>query len=170
VQDVDSDEYASVSKLLASLGSSGPPQIDLNAVQLNKAAAKMNVALLSSTRPRDLRDGEVIDVGALLDDDGSQALLEVVPQADPLLAGRLLHGALDDELADSLLLDAPPEVLRSHAVPEVAVDALRRGDIQGFVAARSAELSNRLREQRARLAEPEADDHPPLSALVVDDG
>jgi hypothetical protein len=130
----------------------------------------MNIALLSSIRPRDLRDAEVIDVSALLDDDGSQALLEVVADAQPLLAGRLLHGALDDEIADSLLLDAAPEVLRSHAIPELAVEALRRGDPAGFVQARSAELSRRLREQRARLSEPDAKDHPPLSALVVDDG
>jgi Protein of unknown function DUF262 len=169
VQDVDSDEHASVSRLLASLGTSSPPEIDLNAVQLNKAAAKTNIALLSSIRPRDLRDGEVIDVSALLDDDGSQALLEVVLDAHPLLAGRLLHGALDDEIADSLLLDASPEVLGSHAIPELAVEALRRGDSAGFVQARSVELTRRLREQRARLSEPDARDHPPLSALVVDD-
>jgi hypothetical protein len=169
VQEVDRDEHASVARLLASLGSSGPPEIDLNAVQLNKAAAKMNIALLSSLRPRDLRDGEIIDVGALLDDDGSQALLEVVPKADPLLAGRLLHGALDDELADSLLLEAAPEVLLSHAVPEAAIQALRRDDGAGFVRARGAELAQRLREQRARLSESDADDHPPLSALAISD-
>lgn len=169
VQDVDNDEHASVSRLLVSLGASSPPEIDLNAVQLNKAAAKTNIALLSSMHPRDLRDGEVIDVSALLDDDGSQALLEVVAGAEPLLAGRLLHGALDDEIADSLLLDADPELLHSHAVPKSALEALRRGDSPGFVKARAVELAQRLREQRARLSEPDAQDHPPLSALAIDD-
>jgi len=169
VQEVDRYEHDSVARLLASLGASGPPDIDLNAVQLNKAAAKMNIALLSSLHPRDLRDGEVIDVGALLDDDGSQALLEIVPETNPLLAGRLLHGAVDDELVSPRLLEATSDVLRSHAVPDAAIDALRRQDVKRLVSIRTAELERRLSERRVQLAEPDADDHPPLSALAVDD-
>jgi hypothetical protein len=169
VQEVDGDEFASVARLLASVEESAPPDIDLDAVQLNKAAAKTNIALLSSLRPRDLRDGEVIDVGALLDDDGSQALLEILPDAAPLLAGRLLHGALDDTLVAPQLLEASSAVLDSHAIPAEAVEALRNGDSDGFVRHRADELARRLGERREQLAEPDADDHPPLSSLTVDD-
>lgn len=170
VQQVDEREHDSVAQLLASLGEGSPPEIDLNAVQLNKAAAKTNIALLASLQPRDLEDenGGLIDVGGLLDDDGSQALLEIVPDADPQLAGRLLHGAVEDVVIP-LLLNASPEALRSHAIPEAAVSALRADDIPEFIRLRAAELASVLEERREQLAEPDADDRPPLSTLVVDD-
>jgi hypothetical protein len=169
VQEVDEDEYESVARLLTSIGSQGPPGIDLNAVQLNKAATKTNIALLSSLHPQHLRDGEQVDVGALLDDDGSQALLEVVPRANPQLAGRLLHPALDDEFASSLLLGASQGVLDSHAIPAAAVEALRNDDPAAFVEQRATELKRRMSERREQLAEPLADDHPPLSTLIIGD-
>ena len=169
VQEVDEDEHASVARLLRSLGEAEPPDIDLNAVQLNKAATKMNVALLYSLHPRDLLTGEPVDVRALLEDEGPQALLELVPDADPQLAGRLLHGAVEDDIVAPLLFDAVPEVLTSHAIPVDAVAALREGDATTFVRARALELERRLGERREQLAEPNADDHPPLSTLVIDD-
>lgn len=168
VQEVDKDEYGSVSRLLRGIGDAQPPEIDLDAVQLNKAATKLNVALLAALRPQDLETGELIDVGALLDDDGADALLEIVPRATPRLAARLLHGAVED-VVGALLLTASPEVLHSHAIPESAIDALRRGDDEGFVRDRAAELKRRFDERRQQLAEPGADDRPPLSALVIDD-
>lgn len=168
VQEVNADEHVSVAQLLANLGEGAPPEIDLDAVQLNKAAAKTNIALLASLHPRDLQTGDLIDVGGLLDDDGSQALLEVVADAHPQLAGRLLHGAMDDVVAP-LLVDGSPEALRSHAVPDTAVAALRADDIDGFVTLRAAELARVLEERRLQLAEPEADDRPPLSTLLIDD-
>lgn len=169
VQEVDDDEHASIAKLLHRIGMSGPPDIDLNAVQLNKAAAKMNIALLSSLHPRNLRDGEPVDVGALLDDDGSQALLEIVPDSVPQLAGRLLHGAVDDEIVAPMLLNASSSILKSHAITPKAIDALRTNDAREFVTARARELDRRLSDRRDQLAEPSADDHPPLAALVVED-
>jgi hypothetical protein len=169
VQEVSEDEHDSVQTLLRSLGEAKPPEIDLDAVQLNKASAKMNVALLASLRPQELRGGELVDVGALLDDDGAHALLEVVPDADPQLAGRLLHPAVDDELVIPALLEASEDVLNSHAIPMEAVGALRSGDTAGFVAARAQELRDRLDERREQLAEPNADDHAPLTTLFVSD-
>ncbi|MGI8757282.1 MAG: DUF262 domain-containing protein, partial [Acidimicrobiales bacterium] len=135
VQQVDADEHASVGRLLDGLGSAEPPPIDLEAVQLNKAAAKTNVALLSALHPLSLRDGDPVDVGALLDDDGADALLEIAPDATPQLAGRLLHDALDGEAVLPLLLAADEAVLDSHAIPASAIPMLRGDDVAGFVRA-----------------------------------
>lgn len=169
VQDVDADENRSIGKLLASVREGEPLAIDLNAVQLNKAATKMNLALLSSLNPRDLADGQLVDVGALLDDDGPGALLELVTPAKPQLAGRILHPSVEAADLVSLLRDAPAEARASHAVSCEAVAALLAGDQATFLKVRATNLEERLKEQRRRLAEPDADDHPPLAALAVPD-
>ncbi len=169
VQDVVEDEQASIDNLLGGLGADRQLAVDLDAVQLNKAAAKLNVALLTSLHPLDLRDASPVDVGALLEDDGPGALVEVVAPSTPQLAGRILHPAVDEGEVAPLLRAADSAVLASHAVPGEAVDALMAGDAGRFVTLRGKHLEERLREQRTRLAEPQADDRPPLSSLVVAD-
>jgi len=167
VQDVTQDELQSVQKLLASLDPGEALAVDLDAVQLNKAATKMNIALLSSLGPRDLRNGEPVDVRALLEDDGPGALVELVESAEPRLAGRVLHPVIDQSELGAILSEATPEALTSHAIPVEAARALLNGDAHTFLKLRADDLDERLSEQRRRLAEPEADDRPPLSALVV---
>jgi len=168
VQEVDADEYGSVARLLHGLGEAGLPELDLNAVQLNKAAAKMNVALLHPIGGSGLRDGELVDVGDLLDDAEPQAFVEVATNIKPALAGRLLHSALLDDVG-ALILAASQEVLDSHAISPAAIDALRADDADVFGQLRGEELGRRLRERREQLAESAADDHPPISSLVLPD-
>jgi hypothetical protein len=168
VQDVDEDEQRSVDRLLKSLHP-GEPAIDLNAVQLNKASTRLNIALLSSLQPRDLREGHILDVRSLLEDDGAEALTTVVSPARPQLAGRILHPPLDLSELGPLLEQASVEVLESHALPLEAVSAALHDDVDQFLALRADHLKIRLAEQRRRLAEPAADDHPPLASLVVTD-
>lgn len=168
VQDVDGDEQRSVQRLLRSL-SPGEPPIDLSAVQLNKAATRLNLALLSSLEPRDLRSNEAIDVRALLEDDGAEALLPILAPAEPQLAGRILHPPVDPSELGPLLEQANPEMLRSHALSRAIVTDLLAGNATAFLSSRAEELSRRLAEQRHRLAEPAADDHPPISSLAVAD-
>ncbi len=166
---VEHDEQLSIQTLLANLGEEESLAVDLDAVQLNKAATKMNIALLSSLSPRDLRYNSPVDVRALLEEDGPGALLELVIPANPQLAGRILHPAVDAADLASLLRDASAEARASHAIPDDAVDTLLDGDSKLFVELRAAHLQSRLSEQRRKLAEPDADDHPPLSALAVSD-
>jgi len=169
VQDVDLDEQDSIAKLLTSVREGEPLAIDLNAVQLNKAATKMNLALLSSLNPRNLVDGQLVDVGALLDDDGPGALLDLVTPARPQLAGRILHPAIEAADLVPLLREASTEARASHAISDAAVAALLQGDTLKFLKKRAADLDDRLKEQRRRLAEPDADDHPALVALTIPD-
>lgn len=169
VQRVTDNEQASVDALLGHLGDQPPPAIDLDAVQLNKAATRMNVALLHSLHPIDLRTGAAVETAALLEDEAANALFEVVPGGDPRLGGRLLHEELEGiELAE-VLGTAGEQVLASHAISRSAVDAYLAGDGARFATLRGEELAVRLEAQRDRLAEPAADDRPPLSALVLED-
>jgi hypothetical protein len=169
VQVVSDNEQESIARLLQSLEVAAAVEIDLDAVQLNKAATKMNIALLASLQPLDLRDGSPVDVGDLLETASSEALLEVVAKTEPRLAGRLLHPAVDEGDIGSLLVAASPEVLDSHAIPERAVQALLADAPGEFASLRATYLRERLREERERLAEPEASDRPPLSTLVLTD-
>jgi hypothetical protein len=169
VQDVDVDEQRSIENLLASVREGEPLAIDLNAVQLNKAATKMNISLLSSLSPRDLSSGQLVDVGALLDEDGPGALLELVAPATPHLAGRMLHPAIEATDLVPLVQGASSEALASHAVSDDAAAALLAGEHGDFLSIRAADLEERLNEQRRRLAEPDADDHPALATLAVPD-
>lgn len=169
VQDVTDDEQQSIAHLLQGLDPGKPLEVDLEAVQLNKAATKMNIALLTSLAPLDLCDASPIDVGDLLETAGSEALLEIVTPAIPRLAGRLLHPAFDETELGMLLRQASPQVRTSHAVPDEAIDALFADEPERFAMLRGEHLKKRLGEERERLAEPEADDRPPLSALAVAD-
>lgn len=169
VQDVNEDEMGSVQRLLRGVEAGEPSGVDLDAVQLNKAATKMNIALMSSLAPRDLRDGDLVDVGALLEEEGPDALLAVVEPSRPQLASRLLHPDLDPSEVAVLLQTASPEVRDSHAIPDKAVAALLDGRPNEFVQLRAAYLQERLDEERRRLAEPDADDRAPLKSLLVSD-
>lgn len=169
VHDVDDDELGSVQRLLKGVEGGETSRVDLDAVQLNKAATKMNLALLSSLAPRDLRDGDIADVAVLLDTAGPDALLAVVTPSVPQLAGRMLHPDIDFSDLPSLLKDASPEVRASHAIPDAAVDALVDGRADDFVAIRASHLQSRLDEERRRLAEPDADDRGPLKSLLIPD-
>ncbi len=168
VQAVDQDESASITRLLDAVGAPDPPEIDLEGVQLNKATTRTNVSLLAALGPRDLRTGDEIDVGDLLNDDGADALLEIVAATERRLAGRLLHPAVADDL-NSLLFSTTDLVLASHAITPETLRALRQGDSDTFLKLRAAELKKALEAQRSRLLEREASDRPPLQFLSVKD-
>jgi len=169
VQDVNEDELGSVQRLLRGVEPGEPSGVDLEAVQLNKAATKMNIALLSSLGPRNLVDEDHVDVAALLDEEGPDALLAVVEPSHPQLAGRLLHPQLDPTEIAALLQRTSAEVRESHAIPEAAITALLDGRPQDFVEIRASYLQERLDDERRRLAEPDAGDRAPLKSLMVPD-
>lgn len=169
VQGIRGDDEADAALgLLAALGDEAVDDVDLGAVQLNRAAARLNLALLNAMRPIDLRTGEPVDVAALLDRD-DVAPLQVIAQA-PGLVDRLLHPPLDDDEVPAVLARDDTDGLRSHALPPAARDALLRGDEQEFSAIRQPVLSKALGERRAALAEIDAIDRPAIDALALDDG
>jgi hypothetical protein len=167
VQGIGRDEADAALELLSALGSEQIAEIDLGAVQLNRAAGRLNVALLNALRPLDLRTGAPIDVASLLDRDDVSPFQVIV--SAPGLSGRLLHPPLDDDEVLHVLAEADTASLQSHAISTEARDALVGGNEEEFRALRDPNLRGALTERRAALAELEAVDRPAIDALVLDD-
>jgi hypothetical protein len=161
------DDGAAALALLAGLGDEPVAEIDLHAVQLNRAAARLNLALLNAMRPLDLRSGEPVDTAALLDRDDLPPFQTVAPVSG--LAGRILHPPLDDDELQAIISEAPPELLESHVITEAAVAAFARHDEEAFGRERERALAVALSERRAALAELDAADRPAIDALLLHD-
>ena len=170
VQNVDEDQDESVQQLLADVESNPRALLDLGAVQLNRAAARANLALLASLGPLDLTSGEPVDVSRVLDTEDSPGLLRLPGPSGRVesLASVFVHPQLDDE-ATEVITAASPQVLASHCVPPEAVDRLAAGDLAGFLEIRREALQRVLSERRDALAEPGANDRPAIAHLVVPD-
>lgn len=168
VQGIGEDEAAAALGLLAALGNETIAELDVRAVQLNRAAARLNVALLNAMRPLDLRTGDPVDVAGLLDRDDISPFLVLSDAAG--LIGRLLHPPIEDDELPDVLRAATYDGLASHAVTLDARDALVGGDDDGFASLREPELVEALSERRAALAEVGALDRPAIDALILNDG
>ena len=171
VQHVDTDEDASTQRLLETVDSNPQTGLDLDATQLNRAAARANLALLSSLEPRDFRSGDRIDVSSLLDSEDSGGPLRIPASSGRVetLASVFVHSQVaDDELVDAIS-EAPEEVLASHAISTEAAEALREGRLDDFLALRWSALGPILTARRDALAEPGALDRPPIASLFLAD-
>lgn len=112
---IDADESRSVERMLQNVGQVTAAQITEFAARtaatdktFNAAETKIYGAMLANARPRHLKDGEVLNIGQLLDDLGPNALQRVSTGRDD----RILHPYLDDP--EALLRAASPEVQASH--------------------------------------------------------
>jgi hypothetical protein len=172
VQAVDTDETRSAARLLGLVSRSTAEPLDLSAIQLNRAAARISLALLSSLGPRDFRTGEPIDLPLLLDRaDEAESLLRITPQSGRVrsLASVFLHEALTDDETFDTIASAAPEVLQSHAISPEARDALFGSAGDSFLQLRERDLRLLLEGRRLALAEPDANDRPALASLLVPD-
>ncbi|MEZ4408152.1 MAG: DUF262 domain-containing protein [Polyangiales bacterium] len=159
---VHGEEHGSVQRLLALAPTEADTSIfDLSPVNLRTARTLIQVCALAALRPRDMRTGLSVDVGALVDEKALLGTVEGAPSED--LASRLLHPPSD---LCAAIVGADEASLRSHAISDEAVAALRRGDVDAFVAERGATLRRWFDAFYARQAEWGADDSPPLAALV----
>jgi hypothetical protein len=173
VQDVDEDEDASAQRLLAGVDPRPSVALPLDAVQLNRAAGRVNLSLLASLGPRELTTGETLDATALFDDHDGGGLLRVPSESGRVesLASVFVHPTLPDDQVSAALTEATEEVLRSHGLDAGLVEPLRNGHVDAFLTARREALDGRLSRELALLAEPGASDRPPIASLVVpDDG
>jgi hypothetical protein len=165
---IDEDEDASVQRLLALVPTGEQAHLDLASHQLNRAAGRINVALLDRLHPLDLRDGKEVDVAALLEEG---ELLRVALKAGRVdsVAGVFLHAPLrDDEIAEAFA-GAPDEVLASHGLDRKGVVAAD-GDLGKLVASRANTLAGVLLVRLRTLIEPAASDRPAITSLTVPDG
>lgn len=166
-QAITDDEPASVQQLLKLTPIIDVPLLDLSSHQLNRAASRINLALLDQLQPADFQTGEPVDVPALLD--GGE-LLRIPSGSGSVdsIACIFLHPALRDDELPAILSEASPDVLASHGLASPIEPAADVG-LSSVIAARADTLSKVLPERLLALTETERNDRPAIATLAVDD-
>lgn len=161
---------------------------------LRYARSRLSVIALADLRPRDLRNAEPIDVGALLDSvhDPAPQIISHRPatMSDEDAAvyssvgNRILHPEGKGESVLSILIAAckqnqtelpkiasapSPHVLASHAISDAAMAALRDGDRVGFLRIRRDAIDAATTRLVDRHAEWDHSDRLSLAALTAED-
>lgn len=168
VRAIDDEESTSVQQLLKLSPATPIRPLDLTSHQLNRAASRINLALLNQLHPLDLRTGEPVDVPALLD--GGEGLR--IPWAGGhvnSIANVFLHASLRDDEVDDVLTAASTDALASHGLPSSAAGLLASETMDAVLSARAEILAQALPECLNALTEPEMSDRPALSTLAVAD-
>lgn len=141
----------------------GPGRVELD---ITGRRGRQVLLGLASLHPRDLSTGVLVDVDAvtprvILRDRGTEA------------ANLLIHDAPwsggSTTLREAVETATDPELLASHGIDEVAVDLLRDGDDEAFLARRSATLDRAVLEFWATMIEPSARTRRPVALLFEDD-
>jgi hypothetical protein len=166
-QAIDEDEDASLQRLLALAPVAEKAELDLGSHQLNRAASRINLALLYQLHPRSLLTGEPVDVPALLDGGGFLRIPSPSGRIDTIACVFLNPPLRDDETAEALS-GASDEILTSHGLQPSDV-ASADGNLTEIVATRIGSLSTLLPERLAVLTEPGVSDRPAIAALAVAD-
>jgi hypothetical protein len=145
-------------------------QPDLHAHQLNRAAGRVNLALLAQLSPLNLETGKSVDVPALLDEGEPLRLLSEDGRVDSI-ANLFLHPPVRDDEFVELLVGASDDVLASHGLSRGTVNAVEAegGGGAAIVKRRTQMLFPFLSDRLAALTEWDASDRPALSALAVQD-
>jgi hypothetical protein len=166
-QAITDDETTSVQQLLKLAPPTEHPTLDLSSHQLNRAASRINLALLDQLHPLDLQTGERVDVPALLD--GGE-LLRIPSSSGSVdsIASVFLHATLRDDELTGVFANASLEALQSHALTSAAAVAVDSG-LGAIVAGRLESLTALLPKRVTALAEPEKSDRPAIASLAIDD-
>jgi hypothetical protein len=169
----DTNEDGAVQTLIASVPRERPEQ-EQRPFRFGTAQGKLDLLGLASLGPRDLFEGDPLDVGPLLATHGGRAVLPILATDDanvspvPLrtLPNLLIHPPASRRVLMAALATAPPEILMSHGFDAEATDALRSRDYQRMIEARASRLSAYLAsfvDEHARWNE---NDRPSLAALL----
>jgi hypothetical protein len=166
---IDSNEFESVERLLGTVPSLNVAEFPSAAVSWSSgrnAETRLCAIALAHLGPREPKTGEVLQfdqIRTLLDKkEASRVFLPFMPGRGSL-AWRFI---MPDKKLLALLMEAPEEVLRSHALDSKAVDALKSKDFEIFESRRSEIMNNWLERfflERAALGE---NDRPPVFELV----
>lgn len=161
VKAIGADEHESIQRLLALVPQHPWREPDFGVPRMGDASGRLAYATLWSLGPRHLVTGEPVDPGSV------DALLPISGRRHAsALADRLLHAELEAGEISEAVIDALPEVLATHAVPEPARVALRSGDFATFHELREAELRAVFERVWTEKAAPRESDRPPIAALV----
>jgi len=165
---VTDDEHASVQALLQQ-GHALRPTAEQCWGRV-RANPKLLAAVLAAQAPRDVTNGDQVPLVEHFNHPRKRWFVRIVPPASPdgpSGGAVFLHPPATAQAFARALVEASAEVLSSHSVPEPARDALRSGDVAGFVALREAALRERTIHFTDFLAAWGAPDRPPIAAFRV---
>ncbi|WP_205324296.1 DUF262 domain-containing protein [Glycomyces sp. YM15] len=162
--DLIPNEFDAVSALIKLVPDDEPPVPALEPFKTNSAAGRLCLLALASLTPLD-REGNPVDIASELGKNGSAAITELVPSKRANLASRGFwpiemrrpNGNEDDN------------ILMSHGIDSVAAHALRIGNIDEFLEARSSVILPVIRNYVSVRVDARALIRPPLSNLLVED-
>lgn len=165
-QAIDSDENESVQRLLKIGVTERLPELDLSSHQLNRAAGRINLALLAHLDPINLETGEDIDLPALLD---AGELLRVPSSGGSIesIANLFLHPPLRDDRILDVLENAADTALVSHGLSKEAVEQTTESGIDALLQERANALASLLPTHLVALAELGMTDRPSVASLSV---
>ncbi len=166
------DEEAAVQMLLESLPRE-PPAPGLHPFRFGTAQSKLELLALASLGPRNLVDGDLIDVGPLLAKHGGRAIIPILTGEDDasaaparMLSNLLIHPPIGRRVLMGALVTATPEILMSHGIDVDAGDALREHDERGMISLREKRLGTYVASFLDTHARWNETDRPSLLALV----
>jgi len=145
-QIVDDDEERSVQNLLAQVpaDSSAVKWVLSNRVDARSAIDRIALLGLASLGPRSFDDYSPLDVRALMEEHGSDALRSVGSDAGAAsgVASRILHPPMRGlpGVLRGLAQGAWPGLLESHAIDNAALKCLVEGRVEDFVEQRGASI------------------------------
>ena len=171
------DEEASVQRLLSLVDRSRDRPFELPAAFDGRSDDnRIVLCTLAHVGPRHLETGQLLDVAALLEDQGNGAFAKIIKRgAVPGTRGpanRILQpkGTAVIRLLkkqEASLFDQSA-FLTSHAIAPEALQLLVRGDHAGFLAARTQTLTEAVRRFATRMAAWEHSDRPSIEYLLRD--
>jgi Protein of unknown function DUF262 len=156
--------YDALAALLSAVPDETPSGVEAVGFRTDSVSGRLALLALVHLEPR-RPSGEPLDVTLELSLHGSKAVTELVH------GWRSNIGARGFWPVDELLPtgDEPPDVLASHAIDERAAAALRAGEVDRFVAERSAAIQQLVLRFVTSRVEPKAALRPPLAQLFVPD-
>ncbi len=170
--DAQGDEEMAVQTLLASVPSVKPDKVD-KPFRFGTAQAKLDLLALASLGPRDLVEGNFIDVGSLIAESGTKAI-QWLPQSDDEssanmernMAHFVVHPPIGRRAFVSALISSSPDVLQGHGFDSHAAEALQKADYRSMIALRERFLqryADVFLEKHARWGE---SDRPSLRSIA----
>lgn len=168
VKAIDENEHTSIQRLLALI-----PRLDARAPEtktprLSTASGRLAFTTLWSLEPRSLVSETPIEVTDVFETGMATVWPRDSRVADAGLANRLLHPTPVDGIAvRDLLIEADEEIRQTLAVSRQALDHLRANDVDGFLETRTQDLRDLQHRVWTERAEWDANDRPPISALVA---
>lgn len=176
---VSNDEEESVQELLGLVHKDRPRPPELpEAFDARADESRIVLLTLAHLGPRDFTSGEPIDIPELLEKQDKEAFAKILDQLglerSRGAANRILHSKgipIHRLLRHRISVNGVDDpILRSHAIDTRAAELLAAGELDGFLARRSATLTEEVRHFGERMAAWDHNDRPSLGYLLAKAG